>query len=517
MDGREIELKLGLAPADMERVRLRPCFDAHAKEAPTERRLNSTYFDTPDFALADAGISLRVRHVGSRYIQTVKTAGTSTSGLFQRDEWETPVASAVPETEPLLATGLAIFTDADLVGRLAPVYSTDVHRTLYRLTGGEPESGSAWEIEAALDLGEVAAGAAREGICEIEFELVKGAPDILFSVARQVLDAVPARPLTATKSERGFLLATGRGIVPVKAKAPPLDHDLSVATAFQTIGRSCLDHLLTNERCLLATGHGEAIHQMRVALRRLRSAIKVFRPVLDTPRLTEIKADLRWLLAHLGPARDADVFLAEIIDPVVAAHPGISGLNALRAHWLADRDARLATAIEAVRSRRFAAMALQLGEWVESGDWLRPANERARRKLDAPIPAFAVGRLGKATRRLLRTAGDDLGRLPPEQLHAVRINGKQVRYAGEFFASLVPRKHMKVFLAELSELQDVLGKLNDINVAGPKLAGRHAQGGRSKAAGMVSGWHEARRAPLLAEAQKAWKRWRNYPLPWHDA
>jgi triphosphatase len=91
-----------------------------------------------------------------------------------------------------------------------------------------------------------------------------------------------------------------------------------------------------------------------------------------------------------------------------------------------------------------------------------------------------------------------------------------VRYAGEFFSSLIPRKSTKVYLAELSELQDVLGKLNDIAVAGPKLSGRGAEAGTMRAAGLVAGWHQSRRSTLLAEADKAWKRWRALPVPWAE-
>lgn len=516
MDGREVELKLGLAPEDMERLRLRPCFDAHCQGPPKTRRLTSVYFDTPDFALAAAGISLRVRAVDSGHVQTVKTVGTSTSGLFSRDEWETTLESADPAPHHLLATGLAPFNDSDLIDRLVPVFTTHIDRTVYRLAGGGGEDGIAWEVEAAFDQGEVVAGAQSEAICEVELELHDGSPDRLFALARQVLEAVPARPLVSTKSDRGYRLAAGRINAPVKAKAPPLTPDLTVSEAFQQIGRSCLDHLLINERCLLTTGNGEAVHQMRVALRRLRSAIKVFRPILDGPQLAEVKTDLRWLLAHLGPARDSEVFLTEIIDPVVALHPNNSGLEVLRSYWQDDHTAKLAIASEAVRSHRFAVLALKLGEWIETGAWLGCPGEAPRRKLAAPISPFAMARLGKSVRKLLSVATESLGRLSPEEQHLVRIQCKQVRYAGEFFASLVPRKHMKVFLAELAELQDVLGRLNDIAVATPKLTGKHVEGGRAKAAGLVAGWHQSRRAALVSEAEKAWKRWRACPQPWTD-
>lgn len=517
MDGREIELKLGMSPDDIALLSLSPPLSSDGEDPPPPRRLASIYFDTPDFALAAQGVSVRVRWTGDGLVQTVKAAGSGAAGLFDRPEWEQRLDRPIPDPDHLRATGLAVFADDALIRQLGPVFSTQVNRTIYRLGGDE----QGWEVEAALDLGEVVAGSLSEPICEVEFELLRGSPDRLFRLARQVLDTVPARPLSISKSERGVKLATGDTNRPVKARVPHIGPELTAAAAFQTIARSCLDHLLVNERCLLATGDPEAIHQMRVALRRLRSAIRVFRPLvasprLASPRLAEVKDDLRWLLKRLGPARDADVFLSDIIDPVVRDYPDDSGLAALRDHWRGDRDDRLDAAVAAVRDRRFAALVLDLTAWVEAGDWLGAPGEPTRRKLDAPIGPFALHRLGKTTRRMLRLGGDSLSRLTPEERHAVRILCKQTRYTAEFFAALVPRKQMKVFLGELAEVQDALGRLNDVAVAGPKLASGSSGGRHARAAGLVAGWHTARQAGMLAEAERAWKRVRTRDLPWSE-
>lgn len=509
MGGREVELKLAMTPEDLERVVTAPCLRQGRRAEPAAKLLSSIYFDTPDFSLAGQGIALRVRRTGAGFVQTVKSAGATASGLFDRDEWEVPVASSALDAEQLRLTGLAAFADAEAVARLAPVFATEVDRTLI-LLGGED-----WEIEVALDRGAVVAGERRDDICEMELELKKGRAAHLFQLATRVQDEVAARPLSLTKSERGYRLAAERPSGAVKAKAPTLLPGMKVGEAFQAIARACLDHLMVNEHCLLASGAGEAVHQMRVAMRRLRSAIKVFKSVTTTPELARVKDDLRWLLAHLGPARDAEVFLKEIVEPVVAAHPDNAGLAALHAHWGRDRDAKLATAIAAVRSRRYAAMILNLGRWVETGGWMEGDGSHGRR-LAEPVENFAARRIGKAVRRLIKEGGDTLSRLPPAEQHAVRILCKQVRYAGEFFASLVPRKTTKVYLAELAQLQDVLGNLNDIAVAGPKLSGRGAEAGSARAAGLVAGWHQARRTALLSEADKSWKRWRALPLPWDE-
>jgi len=516
MDSAEIELKLGLAPEDMAELRRRPPLSSALDRAGAPRRLASIYFDTADFALAAAGLTVRVRRIGDRHVQTVKDAGSRCSGLFVRREWEAEVAGPHPDPQALRATGLAIFADGGLVDRLAPAFVSDIRRSCLHLAGPEAGDGPAWEIEASLDLGELVAGPASESICEVELELRRGRPDHLFSLARQVLDAVPARPLAASKSERGVRLAQGVTLRPVKARPPSLSPRLSTAEAFRTIARSCLDHLLINEACLIATADGEAVHQMRVALRRLRSAIRLFRPVIVSTRLDEVRDEVRWLLDRLGPARDADVLLDEIIAPVRAAHPADAGLVALEEMLRRDQGQRLTQAVDAVRHRRFAALVLDLGEWVEGGDWLTPAGRDLAERLAAPVRPFALKRLGKAVRRMLRQGGDDLTRLPPDELHQVRILGKQARYAGEFFADLVPRKQMKVYLGELAHLQQALGRLNDIAVAGARLADAPAEGGLARAAGLVAGWHQGQRRLLLEDAQQTWERLAARGLPWDE-
>ncbi|MFD2233583.1 CHAD domain-containing protein [Phaeospirillum tilakii] len=512
-DGREIELKLGLAPDDMARLSSHPPLALPAQAPPVRRSLASVYFDTPDFALARAGVALRVRSTGDGLVQTVKAPGAGGAGLFDRPEWETALPGAEPalDRDHLRATGLALFADPALLARLRPMFSTEIHRTTYRLGGGAEPDGEAWEVEAALDHGRVVAGERSEPICEVEFELVRGEPHRLFDLARQMLAAVPVRPLSLSKSERGVRLASGDGLRPVKARVPALEPRLGVGEAFQTIARSCLDHLLVNEHCLLATGDGEAIHQMRVALRRLRSAIRLFRPVVEGPRLAEIGAELRWLLERLGPARDAEVLRAEILAPVRAARPDDDGLAALDAAAGRDLASRLDIAVAAVRDRRFAALVLDLGAWIESGEW------RAQRtaRLAAPIPPFARHRLAKITRRLLRQGGEDLLALTPPERHEVRIRAKQARYAAEFFAALLPRKAVAGFIEDLAALQDALGRLNDLAVALPRLAALPDPGAVAAAA-RVAAWHRADEAELLAEAARGWRRLRQREMPWAE-
>lgn len=491
MDGNEVELKLAVAPPALTRLKRLPVLREHRRSRSRVKVLHSVYYDTPDHRLAAAGITVRLRHGMGGTVQTVKTAGSRASGLFARREWECAADGDGLNLEQLRTTGLAPLGDDALAGALTPVFATHIRRSILDL------GGTGWLVEAAIDVGEVRAGDRTESICELELELKDGQPGHLFALARRVAEAVPVRLLALSKSDRGYDLAADRVPAAAKARPVPLDGDHSVAEAFRAIARNCLHQVLANQQALLESSDGEAVHQMRVALRRLRSALKIFRPLVAGPQLTPLREEMRWLLAQLGPARDGEVFLSEIIAPVVADNPDQAALTALQDYWRQEADNALATARAAVGGSRFALLLLDLGAWVETAPW--NDSETGRLKL-APFARHVLKRLA---RKLRKAGGKHLSRLSPHDLHQVRIHGKQLRYAAEFFAPL-SGKAARDRLARLGKLQDVLGEINDIAVAVPRLAACHHLGDTAWAAGMVAGWHEGRRPDLMAKAEALW-------------
>lgn len=496
MDGKEVELKLAIPPDCVARLRRHPAVSGHRQSRPTTTRLRSIYYDTADRALAQAGITVRLRIAGRRRLQTVKTAGTRISGLFSRREWEAAVASEHLDTDMLRATGLPPLQDEAVLAALVPQFATKVSRTIYLLQG------EGWLVELALDQGEITADALHETISEVELELREGTRAHLYALAQRIVADLPLRLLAQSKSDRGHDLATGG--MPAPAKAPPvaLTAAMTVGEAFAAIAGNCLHHLLANERSLIECDDPEAIHQMRVALRRLRSAFGIFRPLIQGPDLNRLKGEIKWLLGLLGPARDAEVFLAEIVDPVVERHPGHAGLLALQSLWREKRAQEQTRAREGVAERRFTALLLDLGAWIEGAAW----NGSADLPADSPLPAFAATTLDKLSRKMRKAGGRDLRDLAPHHLHRVRIMGKRLRYAGEFFTPLYRKSGAKPYLGIVAELQDLLGEINDMAVAGPRLASLHHRGDHAWAAGMIAGWHETRGPDLLQRAQKTWKR-----------
>jgi CHAD domain-containing protein len=188
-----------------------------------------------------------------------------------------------------------------------------------------------------------------------------------------------------------------------------------------------------------------------------------------------IKDKLRWLAQELGPARDLDVFAADVLEPLRAAHPDDAELTAAHRDFMERRAAAYARAIDAVGSGRFRSLLLDLAAWIEIGDWAQEDNTRA----GMPIGGHAASELSRL-RRKIKKKGRVLGDLTAAERHKLRIRAKRLRYATEFFAATFPGKksdkRRKKSLAALEDIQDALGALNDIAVRQALLAAGEGSG-----------------------------------------
>lgn len=481
---REIELTLAAAPPAMQAIRTR-LFNGDPGRT---RRLTNTYFDTLAFRLRDRGLSLRVRSDGARYVQTVKRF---TGDPTQRGEWENEL--------PGPAVDLALLPDPDvrgaigllLPGELRPVFCSNVEREAHVLEGG----GNAGEhvIEVAFDRGEIVADDRRAAISEIELELLKGEPAALFEVAQQLAEVAPVAVEPLSKSDRGFALATGRPPAWHKARRPALMPGESVEAAMAAILRLCWLQILVNGPAVLDGSDPEGVHQMRVGLRRLRSALTAFRSLLPATEPGHLKQEASWLADALGPARDLDVFLGELLPPVERARDGDRGLAALRRLAEGGRAEAYAGARAAVRTPRYTAFLLRLGAWIEGRGWRRAAPDPAA--LAAPVDDFAAALLHRR-RRKARKLGKRLAGRSVAQRHELRIACKKLRYACEFFQSIYETKTTARYIGRLASLQDDLGHLNDVAVA-EQLVLRFTDSDHAAAlgteaagsAGFVLGWY----------------------------
>ena len=435
----EVELKFLCAPDDLGRV-----LAAAPDGEDDTRELISVYFDTPDLDLQKAGASLRVRESKGQRVQTLKRG----DGLA-REEHETPINSDAPDPAlgplPDLLPGLA--RDA-----LKPAFHVRVTRRqrLVRFDGAE--------IEVALDQGEVRGGKRVSPISELELELKSGEPAALFGLARELSHAAPIYLSFASKSQRGQALVAGCPLHAHRRAKVALAKDASIAEVFQAVARSSLESIAANAELLRQHTDTEAVHQLRVGARALRSALSTFRDAVEDDDYSRIKDELRWLAKACDDARNLDVFAEETLTWAAELDPPPPSLPVLAAEIQAAREHAAADVAQVVASARFRDLLIEVTGWVDTGAWLSrpPSGEPAR--------PFAADALQRRRRKLLKD-GRRLDRLSDPERHQVRIDAKKLRYAAEGFQGLYGRKAADRFIKALKELQDELGALNDIVTA----------------------------------------------------
>lgn len=488
---REVEIKFELTAGDAARLgRTALLGDVIGRTA----ALSAVYFDTADHALRQAGISLRIREAGGLRMQTIKARRDRAASPFDRDEWEQEIAGDAPDLTAAAGTALEpLLADGRVRAGVGPVFAVRVERTTYELD----RDGSAAEL--TLDQGRIEADGRIAELCEVELELKRGEPSDLFAAARALSDEVALRLEVRSKAERGYALLENKRPKAVKAtKDLPLSPGMTTAAAFQAIARACLLHLVANER-IAQTRDPDVVHQMRVAMRRLRAAVALFKDVLADDRRDAIRAELKWAASELGAARDLDVFLAGVIEPVRREHPGEAGLAELADAFRARREAAYDEALAAITSRRFRRLVIDLAAWIEAGPWLTQGDGAARAE---PVEDFAAAQLARR-RKKLRKRGAHLAELDPHGRHRVRIEGKKLRYAAEFFAPLYEggkaRKRKEAFLSALEDLQERLGELNDLAVSREM----HPDLFREAETGGDPGWGEAARLIVRHQERRA--------------
>jgi inorganic triphosphatase YgiF len=502
----ETELKLLLAPEDLRRLRRDPRIKALKQGRAATRRVHSVYYDTPGRALLRAGMALRLRSDGGRWQQTLKTEGQAAAGLHVREEWEWPLPGAALDFGLLATTPPAkLFRAPRLRAALEPVFATEFTRTSLRLGFTD---GSLAEL--CLDSGEIRSGRRASAISEAELELLGGSPVRLFELALELAERVPLRLGQVSKAERGYALARGLPARPVKAAPLELDERGSVAAAFASIMRSCVAHLQANETGFLAGRDPEYLHQLRVALRRLRACFSLFKNVIPQPAFAPVMEQLKEQNAALGKARDWDVFVHEMLRALRSQRADEAAVAAFERRCLSLGRAHLRAARGVVAAPAWQRLWLELGRLLAEGAWMQ---ERAA--LSLPVGGFAANVLQQRA-ATLKKRGKRLHELDAAGRHRLRIAAKKLRYAAEFFAALFPKRRARPYVQSLAAIQGVLGGLNDaatsLRLLPEALAGARAPDPR--VAGMIEGWSAASTHLQLDALCRAWDLWQKQKPFW---
>lgn len=467
------ELELKFAVPSYQQSVLRKNIDTKTAQ---QQRLSAYYFDTPNQDLAKKGIALRIRFEDSQWVQTLKTAG---DGVAKRVELNTvlsltgtpdtlDVSSLVPDvsliTEQAVVAELTNIMPLDQLAQALTVqYFTDVQRTSRQIKKNNSR------IEIAYDIGKVGIGhlnsrksannhgLTQSDIHEIEFELLEGDPSDLIEVAKTWCKKYKLYLSTVTKAQRGSLLLANKQFAePVKADLAVLQlhKGISQFAFLQAVVNNCLVQILPNASAIAeGSPDGNLVHQLRVGIRRLRTALKHFKFAQDY-------IDPNWLMvlkqtfSLLGEYRDKEILQ-------IKTQPLLESVGAPHVEWSTAVDIM---PIDAVRANDFQILLLELIGFTH-----------------LPVPADSPKAKAPVAKKLeklftaIAAASDKFASLDTDSQHGVRKDLKSLRYVSEFAAPLFASQtngkkgkkatKLNAFLQYLEPAQDVLGEYND-NVVG---------------------------------------------------
>ncbi|MES0872011.1 CYTH and CHAD domain-containing protein [Pseudovibrio sp. SCP19] len=514
----EIELKLSVDEATLAQlIKAKPPKGFAVSEQST-KKLRSVYYDTPDHTLKKARISLRTRHNGTNWLQTIKQGGGMQSGLSKRIELELPIGGIEPDFDAITDEEarqklLSLLQDKDW----GILFETAISRTLTYYTD---KAGA--KIEVAFDSGIARTKTDEHPIHEVELELMEGPVESLYKLAGALMKDRPILFSNSNKAGIGYRLASGQPPeLPSEAQHSnyiELEPEESAGSALQKILGECLNQIVANRSCVLQQNISEGPHQLRVGLRRLRSAFNIYKAALPNNEIiTDLDASAKQLATTAGNQRDIDVLVEDIITPVIPLLPDTHSVEPLfEAIKLAHVEAQVELRQDLINPQ-LNSFLLQLGELSHSPAWKENLGLTDTRKLDLSIQTFAQNALSKRWRACEKRA-ENLQDLTIEQRHDLRKALKKMRYTVEFFRSLYEPEDLRIFLKCLKRLQNTFGYLNDVAMADRLVAMKLPQSLQnnevSTVIGFVAGWHQARADNAWLEAQERWNAAVEAPKYW---
>ena len=448
----ELELKVELSKSDVKRLGGELGCDPAIGLPASKGGQRTVYFDTPEHNLDAAGLSLRLRRQDGHWSQTITADRTVAEGVASPVELESPVETREPDIAKIADKNIRrAVREAETGTSLQPVFETVIRRTSRKLV--------------------VASGAARAGGAtearEAELELkAKSAKDLLLAVEK-LLGGHEFKLTRQSKAERRYRLPDARRAraEPEKARPARIVKRNTCVEAFSAILASAIRQIAVNRQSVLQTDDPEGAHQLRIGLRRLRSALRALRPLLDGGSLRAFERSARELGRGVGMLRDADVLITGIQAPMEQVASDKRGFAELRDALLHHQQAKR----EEVRS------GLRGPQWTK------------------------------------------LERLDAEHRHELRKALKELRYQAEFFAPLFKKRDTRRFIEQLKALQDVFGYINDARMAPRLIEVQHkweAGGSAARAASYTVGRHEAEAAHVWRGVGKLWKELKGSPRFW---
>lgn len=442
-------LRLNLDSRDVSTLLQHPLLSS----APKRRRIHQTHFDTSDQALARSGLSVNETRILRKTMLTVQRTGndahlwtgSTTPGAF---DFATLIDD--PETAERLT---------QFAGNLIPIYTIEARQREWSIQIRSAQVDVILE-EGTLSAGEDSAQRTKH-FCEIELRLYNGQLAALYGLGRLLSRQVRLHPVADNLAQQAHSLSFAKSPGPAKAKRVKIDAKECVIGVFKQIAWLCLRQLQENEEGVFTPSNVEFIHQARVALRRLRTALRLFEAELPPGFSDKWGQAWRDVGEQLGNARNWDVFYSETLPAMAGDLGNHAEFIQLKEFALIERKKAHTETQQWLRGRRYS---LTMVAFCEA---LLMLPDRKTDRIDA----FADKAIKKRYKRFCRGARI-AHTLNGEQRHEVRIDLKKLRYTLDFFESLYPQKQLHPFLSALAETQELLGHMNDLVSGEALLASR---------------------------------------------
>ena len=506
---REIEVKFTSDPAILERVVNSRILGSEADMR--VQRLRTIYFDTPSDDLRKGGIVLRIRKKDSTAaVLGFKSASMKAGGSFSRREVEVPS----PDLQPNLAL-FAKNTAADVIRivgdrPLVPKFETHIHRRTIIVSRGISR------IEAALDDGHIVYGEQCVPLSEIELELKLGDESVLYDLATELAKEFSLSLAFVSKGEKGFRTCGKESAAPVKAESIRLKSGATVDELVTAVLANALAQFVANWAALRETALPESIHQLRVALRRLRSGLLMFKRVLPKGESEDLRQEAKRIASALGPAREWDVLRASIEQMPLLRKNCPESCEALLTALQDCRNTAYKDARSLINSRDATVFVLKAQGLLTRCAWREALTKKERLQLNVTAKKFAKCALNKLSERVLKR-GNEFPDLSDDALHKLRIALKNLRYSAEFFGSLFDRpRKVESYVGHVTKLQDLIGTRNDVVMARKFLdkLSSTAGVGPEKASGFILGWYASKISAAEKSLCGSWKKFKRADAFW---
>ncbi len=507
----ETELKLSFQAKELPFLLEHPLLQTTGKK----QKLYNIYYDTNELTLMHQGIAVRERKILRKLLLTLKMNHSNTGGLSHRSEWEAPTIQGQFDFQTLVDDPVIAQKMTLLSPQLMPIFTTDFTRRSWDVLFRGAQ------IEIAIDQGTIVTR--RDGqlyeqeISEVELELKDGNPVTLFSLARVLSRRVRLHPSADSKAAMGYKLFKDVKPSPLKPPALEINPKSTPLKTFEKVCFECLNHLQINDVGIVRDDDDEYIHQARVAMRRIRSAIKLFSPVLPMNFVNQWNSIWRDLANELGDARNWDVFCSELLPHLKEAFPNHQDIELLEKFAFDQRAKAHNQAVASFSSRAYSVKLISFAEAVLSLDTHPEVKNRQKMILESQSTAepiveedtqqFATRLLKRKHRRFMKEVLVPNRNL--EQSHQLRLDLKKLRYSFDFFMELYSRKKISPYMKSLARAQVLLGQMNDLSTAESLLAKRNLSH-----VDIAQAWTMGRQSGYLSMMPKVLSSLTDLKAPW---